>query len=364
MIKHVQEIRKAFLSLLRAGLWGSQPDCRYFPLAGEEWEMLHQLARKQTVEGVVYDGILTLPVSLFPPSPLLIRWTAEVDDMERCNRRMNKVIGNLSRWLDRNKVKAWLMKGQGIAACYEQPLHRRCGDIDIYFPEPCDADKVIRLLEAEGVVMEYQPGMSVTYWKENCLIDQHARLVDIHNPFMNKYMKHLIREEARNALLWETEGGIANLPSPLLAHLISNAHILKHLMAVGVGFRQLCDSARICYQYHEYIDGKKLEQVYRKIGIYRWIQVLHRVLVEELGMPETYLPFPLSDSGDARWMKDVWEGGNFGFYDERIGHPASVSRGKRIFGQLAYHLLPQIRFTPVEAFWFPIMQLYSRFRKK
>lgn len=375
MIKSEREIRAAFLSLLRAGLWGSASYCNlggsnpgsgYFPLTGEEWEIIYLLARRQTVEGLVYDGILRLPVPLLPPSPLLMRWTAEIDGIERQNKQMDGTLGNLNRWLEKKGLKAWLMKGQGVAACYEQPLHRRCGDIDLYFPEPRDAERMIGLLRAEGVVMERQPGMSTLYRHENCQIDQHARLVDIHNPFVSKYISSLIREETGNAILWETGGTSVTLPSPVLAHLISNAHILKHLMAVGVGLRQLCDSARICCRYHECIDGGRLEQIYRKVGIYRWVQGLHRVLVEELGMPESYLPFPLSGSGsrDTRWMKDVWEGGNFGFYDERTGHPASIGRRKRMFGQLAYHLLPQIRYAPAEAFWFPVMQLYSRFNRK
>lgn len=82
MIKSEREIRAAFLSLLRAGLWGSASYCNlggsnpgsgYFPLTGEEWEIIYLLARRQTVEGLVYDGILRLPVPLLPPSPLLMR---------------------------------------------------------------------------------------------------------------------------------------------------------------------------------------------------------------------------------------------------------------------------------------------------
>lgn len=364
MTESGQKIQQVFLVLLRSGLWNSEPDCSSFPLDGKEWGSLHQLARRQTVEGVIYDGILRLPVHLLPPSQLLMRWTAEVDEMERCNERMNETVDKLNRWLTKNGANAWLMKGQGTARCYEQPLHRRCGDIDLYFPESTDGDKVVRLMREKGVSIESLPGLSVTYSIDGFCIDQHDRLVDIHNPCVNGYMRRLIQTETENVVPWKTgEEGIA-LPSPILAHLISNAHILKHLMAVGTGFRQLCDSARIYKQYHENINGKQLEQIYRKLGIYRWVQVLNSVLVKELGMPEGYLPFPLSPTGKVRWMKDVWKGGNFGFYDERIGHPASTKRGKRILAQFLYHLVPQMRYAPAEAFWFPLIQFCSRYRKK
>lgn len=365
MIENSHKLRQAFLALLRAGLWGHDPATDCFPLDAQEWEELHLQARKQTVEGIIYDGILRLPVDWLPPSLLMLHWTVEVDDMERRNRRMNEAIGNINQWLEKNGLKAWLMKGQGIATCYEQPLHRQSGDIDLFFPIPGDGDQVIRLLHAEGATVEEQAGMSVVYWKEGCLIDQHARLVDIHNPLMTRYLKRLIEAEAQQAVRWTTERGEGiTLPSPLLTHLISSAHILKHLMAVGIGFRQLCDSARICYRYHECIDGKKLKKVYRKVGIYRWMQALHRVLVEELGMPEEYLPFPLSAARDTRWMRAVWQGGNFGFYDERVGVTVAGERGKRMFRLFRYHLIPQIHYAPLEAFWFPLVQLFSRYRRR
>ena len=365
MIENSQKLRQAFLSLLRAGLWGSDPDCEGFPLDVQEWEELHLQAQKQTVEGLIYDGILRLPIALFPPSLLMLRWTARIDDMERRNMRMNKAIGNINRWLENAGTTAWLMKGQGVATCYQHPLHRQCGDIDLYFPNASDGDKVIQLLNAEGITVEHQAGMSVVYWKEGCMIDQHMRLIDIHNPLMNRYLKQLIEAEAEQVVRWKTEEGEnITLPSPLLAHLLSNAHILKHLMAVGIGFRQLCDSARICYQYHQCIDGQKLKKVYRKVGIYRWAQVLHRVLVEDLGMPEEYLPFPLSATKDTGWMRDVWSGGNFGFYDKRIGGAATEKRGKRMFRMLRYHLVPQIRYAPLEAFWFPLIQVFTRYHKR
>lgn len=361
----MRNIYPAFFSLLRAGLWGDEPDCGWFPLEEEEWRLLYRKAREQTVEGLVYDGMMTLPVHLLPPSSLLIQWTVAIDAMERRNAGMNRTLAGLNRWFERKGVKVWLVKGQGVASCYDRPLHRQCGDIDFYFPSEGDMDKMMALLDAGGIPVERQSGKSISYWKDSFQVEQHTRLVDIHSPFLQGYIKRLIREEMSRGILWEVEGEKIVLPSPLLAHLISNTHILKHLMVVGIGLRQLCDSARICYQYREIIDGERLEQTYRKLGVYHWVQVLHHVLVEELGMPEEALPFPLSGSRNTGWMIDmIWSGGNFGIYDERIGNPVAGKKGKRFLMQLIHRLIPQIRYAPSETFWFPLMQFCFRHSKK
>ena len=51
--------------LLRQGLWNRQEDCSAcFPLNEQEWEEIHSLARKQTVQGIVYDGVCLLPAAI------------------------------------------------------------------------------------------------------------------------------------------------------------------------------------------------------------------------------------------------------------------------------------------------------------
>lgn len=365
MINEVDSrLRQVFLALLRSGLWSHEPDCSLFPLREGEWEKLYILARQQTVEGVVYDGILRLPSHWLPSFPFLATWAAVVDETERCNKRMNSVLEQLSHRLSERGISAWLMKGQGTALCYDQPFHRRCGDIDLYFPDAVDGVSMLRMMQADGVPLTYMPGWSVTYSFGSFCVDQHSRAVDIHNPWNARYIKRLIQVEVQNCVPWNAEIPSLLLPSPLLAHLVTNTHILKHLMAVGVGFRQLCDSARICKYYSDIVCGKELEQIYRRLGIYRWIQTLNRVLVFELGMAPECLPFPLSLTEEAVWMRDVWAGGNFGFYDQRLGHASARSKRKRMADQLLYHLWPQMRYAPAEAFWFPLMQFYSRYRKQ
>ena len=78
------QARHALLALLRAGLWerGVEP-LSLFPLPGEVWERVYRLSLRQTVAGVAFRGLHHLADGLLPPEPLLLRWTAATDGIER-----------------------------------------------------------------------------------------------------------------------------------------------------------------------------------------------------------------------------------------------------------------------------------------
>ena len=56
-----QQQKQLFLLLLRQGMWGKQeelPAC--FPLHPLDWQAIYAMSIKQTVQGIIYDGICLL----------------------------------------------------------------------------------------------------------------------------------------------------------------------------------------------------------------------------------------------------------------------------------------------------------------
>lgn len=53
--------------------------------------------------------------------------------IEQRNVAQNQFIGALIQKLNATGIKALLVKGQGIAQCYEKPLWRKSGDVDLFY---------------------------------------------------------------------------------------------------------------------------------------------------------------------------------------------------------------------------------------
>ena len=117
----LQKETEAFFSLLRAGLWGCNNDDLNLN-KGTDWQEVYRLATEQSVLGLVLDGLEHSTVK--PPQILLLQWIGEVQVIEQQNKEMNAFVAELIEKLRENDVDALLVKGQGVAQCYEKPLWR------------------------------------------------------------------------------------------------------------------------------------------------------------------------------------------------------------------------------------------------
>lgn len=120
--------QKAFLALIREGLWRvGNPNIRID--VATDWQEVYRLATEQSVLGLVLAGLEHVDVK--PPKELLLQWIGEVQQIEQRNKTMNGFIANLIDNLRQEDVNSLLVKGQGVAQCYEKPLWRCAGDIDL-----------------------------------------------------------------------------------------------------------------------------------------------------------------------------------------------------------------------------------------
>ena len=359
------KVAKAFFTLLRAGLWNKSIDSiDCFPLSKADWDTLFRISVQQTVEGIVFDGIQMLSSDLLPPREMHIKWLVRVEKIEQRNRWMNDILAEQVAFFSKESIQPILLKGQGLAICYENPGRRVCGDIDWYFQTTDEFYKADRLLAKYSIVTEATAGYSSFYLWRDCEIDHHQKLFDIHNPFLSGYLQHLQQHEKNLSVIISIQKEEVVLPSPLLQMLQVNAHILKHLLSFGIGIRQLCDAARLYKTYHNEVEGTVLKTVYTKLKIIKWIELLHEVLVKYIGLPKENLPFPLERNQSADWMmEEIWKSGNFGFHDERYQQENSGKREgtkRRVWSSF----IKYVPYAPMEALSFPLVHFYSGLVKK
>ena len=349
-------------------------------LSDERWKEVFRLSRRQTVTGIVFDGICRLPEDLQPSPSLFAQWVVAVDRIERRNGRMNEVLRDLVKLFVGNGLNPVLQKGQGIAALYPESLHRECGDIDFYFPERTENDKAIELVRNCGAKVETMPDGSQSYEWQGVEIEQHPTIVDLCSPTSRLWLHEL--DEAPGFVTSPLAKGL-KVPSPELNALLLNTHILKHALGKGVGLRQMCDLAMAYHRISgeagcdEY--GERIFRLYRKARILKWSRLLHSFLVDIIGLPKEELPYSEKIVRIEPLLGIVEEGGNFGQYlpgssvkpgrfgrlcdrsdsvsvSRKANQPVkgtcgTVKRKLRTAGMFLRRAGFSLRFAPQEAFW-------------
>lgn len=316
-----------FLDLLRAGLWGTPPDPSLYH-AGTEWGFLLSQAQKQTVLGIVSDGIGALPETLRPSVPYLRPIQHHLVQLRRSHTRLNEVLRTLVPQLQAASILPILLKGQGIARCYRYPEQRQCGDIDLYVG-PADYAAACHILQQAGARTEDAHESCQHYHAsyQGVVVELHRLAAYALDPALDtriqRWTHHYLQEQKETCPV-ETIGGTEVLLPPVSFDAVYLFyHFLKHFLAIGIGFRQICDWTRYLHVHASTLDRETLAQDIRYLRLTRFWKLFGCVAVDYLGLPEAEFPFY-----DARYRKQaarvvelIFRCGNFG---KHYFSPASV----------------------------------------
>lgn len=367
-MKHLIDDKRiaALFVLLRAGLWEKSPeDQSLFPLSGTSWRRIFDLAKRQTVVGIVYDGLCRLPDSLMPPEEVLLHWVAEISAIETRNRRTNAALAELYSLFGSHGLNPVLLKGQGVSLLYGHPLLRACGDIDFYFPTREEHEYATTVIGKQIRTVGRKADGSLYYEWQGIEVEHHSRLLDISNPFIQDYLDGKKHEWGYEKALLSPENVVEVIvPSPQLNLLLLNTHIMKHAMGWGIGLRQLCDMARACYRLHDKVDATAMEEFCHRTGIGKWSRLLHSFLTDYLGLPPVFSPYQGDTLLPRPLLEIVMKSGNFGnsIREKSVG---SQSVWKRKMNT-SFSFLRNIRFScaymPGETFWTYTQLLAGQFK--
>lgn len=313
--------KDAFFTLLRAGLWGDgNSELRIEGTTG--WNYVYQLAQEQSVQGIVLQGLEELRaknLELRVPQTLLLQWIGEVQMIEQQNKDMNAFVAELIENLKESDVYAILVKGQGVAQCYEKPLWRCSGDIDLLL----SSDNYLKAKRAL-IPLASEVANENTTTKHQALVINGFD-VELHGkmPFtLSMRVEHGIDDVLEdlfvrgNVKSWDCNGTQVFLPSPDNDVILVFTHFLHHFFIEGVGLRQISDWCRLLYSYRNSLNDRLLESRIRKMGLMSEWKAFYNLASRYLGMPDLDSRLMIQDSRfdkkADRIMGLVLESGNFG----------------------------------------------------
>lgn len=205
-------MQHAFFSLVRSGLWGTPADRQLFrSVSPDDWETVYRMANSQALLALTFDGISSLPAELRPPRALYLKWAARTAQIEQANKRLNQLLPELNTLYREAGLHPVLLKGQGIGTNYRTPLHRQCGDIDIYLGKQ-GQPIANRLLLQQGAIVEGEASdKHASYSLKGVHIENHRIILRLNSPLANRHFQQIIRkwypQETDYALFSETGKG-------------------------------------------------------------------------------------------------------------------------------------------------------------
>lgn len=303
-----------FLELVRAGLWESEALLSKYGKI--DYMEVYRLAEEQSVVGIVAAG-LEYVVDVKVPQEELLQFVGSALQIEQQNTAMNNFIAKLIKKLRSSDIYALLLKGQGLAQCYERPLWRASGDVDLFLSE-VNYTKAEKLLSPLASCLDEE----ILYAKHKALtIDEW--MVELHGSLRSGLCRKIDRELDKiqhdifcegNVRSWLNGKTQIFMPRADEDVVYVFSHILQHFYKEGIGLRQICDWCRLLWRFKDKLDYKLLESRIRKAGMMTEWKAFAALAVDNLGMPSEAMPFYDSrfKVKGERILEFVLETGNFG----------------------------------------------------
>lgn len=313
---------KALFALLTAGLW--EQEVRLLPYGEISFKEIFRLANEQAVIGLIAAGI-NHAVDVNVPKEVVLSVVGQTLQLEQKNSAMNRYIVDLVEKMRAEGIDTILVKGQGIAQCYERPLWRSCGDIDLLLNEE-DYNKAKLFMSplATSIEPEIEDAkhleMLIGPWEVELHGTLHSGLSRrIDNVLDQLCYKSFTEGQVR---FWMNGTTQVLLPCPDNDVIFVFSHILQHFFKGGIGLRQVCDWCRLLWTYQDIIDKELLETRICEMKLMTEWKAFSTLSVDYLGMPTAALPFY---SRAKRWKKKSDRIVNFVLKTGNFGHNRDTS---------------------------------------
>ena len=211
-----------------------------------DWNACYQFAKRQTLVGVLFDGIQRLPKELAPARPLLLRWLSDSESIRRRNMRMDRASAYIYNKVCAAGFRCCILKGQGNALLYPRPSSRTPGDVDVWVMANREELRHIALSLTEGDGSSLQEslnhigltvhGVSVELHSTPALLNS-----PLHNSRLQKWLKRNADLQCSNRIALPNNAGEVAVPTLSFNIIYQLCHLFHHCFYEGVGLRQIVD---------------------------------------------------------------------------------------------------------------------------
>lgn len=339
-----------------------------------DWSAFYGFAKKQTLVGVVFDGIRKLPKGYAPSFHLLMQWVAVSQKIKQSNNVLNEATVAIYNMVKAAGFHCCILKGQGNAVMYPDPTARIPGDVDVWVDASREeiralasslAQKTNGNVDDEGlnhigltmngitVELHFTPGFMANF---------------VYNRRLQRWLKQNVGLQCSNMVELPNGAGIAAIPTHSFNIVYQLYHLYHHYFYEGVGLRQVLDYYFVLVKSETGRDSSVLERELKHLGMWKFAGAMMFVLNHVMGLEESKMIAPVDRGRGQMLLDDILNGGNFGHYDERHAWGRDSYDGKGFkHGALGHNLLRLYRdlrllkFYPAEALSEPVFRVWHYF---
>ena len=369
-----------------------------------DWQRFYDFAKKQTLVGIIMEGISRLPKAVAPKQGLLMNWFMMSQNISRMNFMLNEATVGVY-----NRVKAagydcCILKGQANAAMYANPAARTPGDVDMWVDASREEIRQLaQTLAKENGRIDEESYNHIALTTNDISVELHYTPGFMANFMYNRRLQQWFREsidtQCRNMIALPDEAGEVAAPTADFNTVYQLYHLYHHYFYEGVGLRQVVDYYYVilnfelgvlnCRLRDEELKNCELESQNSKLnnsksakptiqnsklktqnsltrlGLWHFAGAMMYVLHEVLGLPKEKMIAPMDKKRGEMLLNDILCGGNFGHHDERHAWGRDTYDGNGFkHGALGHNLLrlhrdlQLLRYYPSEALSEPIFRLW------
>ena len=281
------------------------------------WRVIFDFCDKQKIGGICEPTRFDIHVE----DEVLLDWMALLMQLRKSNSVLNKRVIDYFTQLESDGLRCCLLKGQGNATLYPDPMMRLPGDIDVWIDlDKKSIDEYFTNLYPEAK----QSFKHLKVYNGDTPVDIHDTPLKLYNPFHHKRLQKWLEENKHEQFshrvnLTEDKYAVC-IPTPKFNAVYQMGHIMLHLLDEGIGLRHFVDFYYVLKHVGDLCDRDKQEIVYtwESTGMSKLASGVIWIEHEVLGLPKDFLLTEPNEKRGKLLLEDILEGGNFGKESKRF----------------------------------------------
>ena len=365
---------------------GKESQFEKIPSAAD-WAMLFRRAKFQTMLGVLYQGLIRLPDEQLPPEHIKKEWSrlaGRIEDIHALHEKRVKEMEGLFRKLG---LRGCILKGTGLSHLYPKPSARQSGDIDVWV-EGTHRSILKKLQSRYNVWNVLYQECKVDFF-DDVIVEVHFHPSKMYNPFCNARLQRWLEAngpfsgsagskdgsrtggskgrsaagkpgsgagtEAGTECGTGTGTGTLTYPTARFNAVFCMAHMFRHYLEGGIGFRQMMDYYYLL-QVLDPDDRAEVMKVFRRTGMARFAGAVMHVLKYTFRLEDEFMLCPPDRKYGSPMIREILVHGNFGVLDKRN----YSSEGETVLGRFRRknaRVLSKLRDYPRQVIWSPFARI-------